>query len=43
MKQIWITGHGGTEKLTLRESPDPQPKGDEIRILAAAFLHAIDG
>ena len=36
MKQIWITGHGGTEKLTLRESPDPQPQGDEIRIRVKA-------
>jgi len=36
MRQIWITGHGGPEKLTLRESPDPQPQGDEIRIRVKA-------
>src|SRR5215470_15537765 len=36
MKQIWITGHGGTEKLALCESPDPQPQGDEIRIRVKA-------
>jgi len=36
MKQIWITGHGGIEKLTLRESPDPQPQANEIRIRVKA-------
>ena len=36
MKQIWITGHGGPEKLALRESPDPQPRADELRIRVAA-------
>lgn len=32
MKQIFIVGHGGPEKLRLRESPDPYPGKDEIRI-----------
>lgn len=32
MRQIYITGHGGPEKLQLRESPDPQPRGNELRI-----------
>jgi len=36
MKQIFIVGHGGPEKLRLRESPDPQPAGSEIRIRVKA-------
>jgi NADPH:quinone reductase-like Zn-dependent oxidoreductase len=36
MKQIWITGHGGPDKLATRESPDPNPKGDELRIRVKA-------
>jgi NADPH:quinone reductase-like Zn-dependent oxidoreductase len=32
MRQIWITGHGGTEKLEIREAPDPQPANGELRI-----------
>jgi synaptic vesicle membrane protein VAT-1 len=32
MRQIWITGHGGAEKLQVREAPDPQPANDELRI-----------
>ena len=36
MRQIWITGHGGPEKLALREAPDPQPKADELRIRVKA-------
>ena len=32
MKQIFIVGHGGPEKLRLRESPDPSPGAGEIRI-----------
>src|SRR5258705_3142013 len=32
MKQMFIVGHGGPEKLQLRESPDPSPAGGEIRI-----------
>ena len=32
MKQIFIVGHGGPEKLKLRESPDPSPARGEIRI-----------
>ncbi len=36
MKQIFITGHGGPEKLQLRESPDPTPGKGEIRIRVKA-------
>jgi NADPH:quinone reductase-like Zn-dependent oxidoreductase len=36
MKQIFIVGHGGPEKLHLRESPDPSPAGGEIRIQVKA-------
>ena len=36
MRQIYITGHGGPEKLQLRESPDPQPRGKELRIRVKA-------
>jgi NADPH:quinone reductase-like Zn-dependent oxidoreductase len=36
MNQIFIVGHGGPEKLQLRESPDPSPAGAEIRIRVKA-------
>ena len=36
MKQIFIVGHGGPEKLELRESPDPRPGAGEIRIRVKA-------
>jgi len=36
MQQIWITGHGGPEKLQLREAPDPQPGADELRVRVRA-------
>jgi NADPH:quinone reductase-like Zn-dependent oxidoreductase len=36
MRQIFITGHGGPEKLQLRESPDPQPHDSELRIRVKA-------
>jgi NADPH:quinone reductase-like Zn-dependent oxidoreductase len=36
MKQILIAGHGGREKLQLRELPDPQPSRNEIRIRVKA-------
>jgi synaptic vesicle membrane protein VAT-1 len=36
MKQIYITGHGGPEKLQVRESPDPQPRDNELRIRVKA-------
>ena len=36
MKQIFIVGHGGPEKLQLRESPDPSPGAGEIRIRVKA-------
>ena len=32
MKQMFVVGHGGPEKLQLRESPEPSPAGGEIRI-----------
>ena len=36
MKQIFIVGDGGPEKLQLRESQDPQPAGGEFRIRVKA-------
>ena len=36
MKQIFITGRGGPEKLQLREAEDPQPKGNELRVRVKA-------
>ena len=36
MKQIFIVGHGGPEKLRVREAPDPRPAGGEIRIRVQA-------
>jgi NADPH:quinone reductase-like Zn-dependent oxidoreductase len=36
MRQIYITGHGGPENLQVRESPDPQPVGNELRIRVMA-------
>jgi NADPH:quinone reductase-like Zn-dependent oxidoreductase len=36
MRQIYITGHGGPEKLQVREAADPQPRGDELRIRVRA-------
>ncbi len=36
MKQIFIVGHGGPDKLQLRESHDPSPAGSEIRIRVKA-------
>lgn len=36
MKQIFITGHGGPEKLQLRESPDPMPAQKQLRIRVRA-------
>jgi synaptic vesicle membrane protein VAT-1 len=36
MKQMFIVGHGGPEKLQLRESPDPSPAEGEIRIRVKA-------
>ena len=36
MKQMFIVGHGGPDKLQLRESPDPSPAGGEIRIRVKA-------
>src|SRR4029077_10643738 len=36
MKQMFIVGHGGPERLQPRESPDPSPGGGEIRIRVKA-------
>lgn len=36
MRQVFITAAGGPEKLQLRESPDPQPQGRELRIRVRA-------
>ena len=36
MRQTWITGHGGPDKLVLREAPDPQPTGTELRVRVKA-------
>jgi NADPH:quinone reductase-like Zn-dependent oxidoreductase len=36
MKQIFIIGHGGPDKLQLRESPDPHPARGGIRIRVKA-------
>jgi synaptic vesicle membrane protein VAT-1 len=36
MKQLFIVGHGGPEKLQPRESPDPNPAGGEIRVRVKA-------
>ncbi len=36
MRQVWITGTGGPEKLEVREAPDPAPSADELRVRVAA-------
>ena len=36
MKQVVIVGHGGPEKLQVREAPDPEPKPGEVRIRVRA-------
>ena len=36
MKQIFITGHGGPEKLQIREAADPSPNEGEVRIRVKA-------
>lgn len=36
MLQAVIVGHGGPDKLQLRESPDPQPAPGEVRIRVRA-------
>lgn len=36
MKQLFIVGTGGPEKLQIRESADPQPTGDQLRIRVKA-------
>ncbi len=37
MKQAWIISTGGTGNLQMREGPDPQPHGVEIRIRVMAL------
>lgn len=32
MKQIWITGIGGPEKLEVREAPNAAPAADQVRV-----------
>ena len=32
MRQIWIVKSGRPEALVVKEAPDPQPKGNEVRI-----------
>jgi NADPH:quinone reductase-like Zn-dependent oxidoreductase len=36
MRQIFITGYGGPEKLQVRESPDPTPGQGQVRIRVKA-------
>lgn len=36
MKQIYIVGHGGPEKLQIRESADPSPAAGQLRIRVKA-------
>ena len=36
MKQIFITGHGGPEKLKIQEAPDPTPGEGDLRIRVKA-------
>src|SRR6187549_878899 len=36
MKQLVIVGHGGPEKLQVREAADPAPKPGEVRIRVRA-------
>lgn len=36
MKQVYITGHGGPEKLQVRESADPTPAAGELRVRVRA-------
>lgn len=36
MKQIWITRYGPPEVLKLRETPDPEPQADEVRVVVRA-------
>jgi NADPH:quinone reductase-like Zn-dependent oxidoreductase len=36
MKQVWIVATGGSEKLQLREAPDPRPQAGELRVRVKA-------
>ena len=43
MKQMFIVGHGGPEKLQLRQFPDPSPAQGEVRIrLKASGINFAD-
>jgi NADPH:quinone reductase-like Zn-dependent oxidoreductase len=37
MRQVFITGYGGPDKLQVRESPDPAPTQGEVRIRVEAI------
>jgi synaptic vesicle membrane protein VAT-1 len=37
MKQVFITGYGGVDRLQMRESPDPTPGNGEVRIRVKAI------
>jgi synaptic vesicle membrane protein VAT-1 len=37
MRQVFISAHGGPDKLQVRESPDPAPRQGEVRIRVAAI------
>jgi NADPH:quinone reductase-like Zn-dependent oxidoreductase len=36
MRQVYISGRGGPEKLQVRESSDPEPQGNQLRIRVKA-------
>lgn len=36
MKQIWITGHGGPDRLRVRSAADPEPLANQVRIRVRA-------
>ncbi|HXJ84017.1 MAG TPA: zinc-binding dehydrogenase, partial [Candidatus Methylomirabilis sp.] len=36
MRQVWITSHGAPDRLAVRESPDPTPTGNELRVRVKA-------
>lgn len=36
MRSLWITKHGGPNVLQVRETPDPTPKANEVRVRVSA-------
>jgi NADPH:quinone reductase-like Zn-dependent oxidoreductase len=36
MRQIWITGYGGPDRLQVREAPDPEPAEGQLRVRVRA-------